>query len=169
MPAFNNKKDFDAYLLSKVKETMWDDVVDAIRLEQYYAIETVVYKSYYPRQYSRRRSVEGLQDYDNMIADYPESNGINKVRVKMENITRKNTDSFDINASDYGYLTPLIVYGHGGAGGKYSWGDKYPHYGFTKKRDFVKETRNRLRDNKTHIRYMKIGLDKRGVDVNWLH
>lgn len=127
-------------------------------------IKEVVYREYFPKRYQRREyGSGGLISKESIRSSM--SRNTNRVRLTTENIAKANTESpyNPIEGSSSQYLTPLIVYGHGGAGGKYSWGDTYP-YSYVKPRDFISATRRKLKDSGMHVTGLSIALDDMGVE-----
>jgi hypothetical protein len=152
-------------ILSKnIKQVMTDEkgVPLGVELEMKKSIKYKVYDVYDPRVYSRRTYGEGgllnSKSYDTEPEDIP--NGGTRIKVS-------NTAKRDDRYGDYsrGYLTPLIVYGHGGSGGEYSYEYKNPSARYLRPRDFVSETRRRLKTSKTHVNMLQIGLEDRGIET----
>lgn len=160
--------------ISGLKEELRSDIIkafegkatDHIHTQMNMAIKSEVY-SYQPRRYDRRGRLDGgLQDRDSTVGVAYRKGG-NGVRLEVENrakANRNNPEYHPILGSSSQYLTPLIVYGHGGAGGSYSYGDEFP-MGYTRPRDFISETRRLIKKDNMQRVFLMIGLEDMGYQV----
>jgi hypothetical protein len=146
--AYKNFESLKKAILAKAQKGMHEKVLPIVKTKMSGAIEDVVYKSYEPVEYVRRRDrgeKGGLDDVDNVIGKSTNitSNGFDYV---IENITLPDT----VGAPDV-YLAPLIIMGQEKAiayGYPLLYHDLAEYAPYGKPRDFITETIKRLGDGK---------------------
>lgn len=67
MAEFNNTKDLLKAMQAQIDKNMQDHMLNVIKIIETDVIESVVYDSYDPKEYERRRANGGLSDTDNII------------------------------------------------------------------------------------------------------
>jgi hypothetical protein len=159
--------------MSKLKQILKDDIRDSmsgvsnvVRTTMILEAEDKVYKAYNRdgMKYVRRRyGSGGLLSEGSFKHDYS-VNG-NTFRSVTQNIAKANVGYDPIVGSSSQYITPLLVYGHGGKGGSYSHGNKYP-YSYVKPRDFITPAREKLKSGKGHVTGLWMALEDKGHETS---
>jgi hypothetical protein len=163
--SYSKISDFKEQLINDIRDSMENGVSKSVEVKMHHAIQEKVYDEYlHPKRYVRRTYGEGGLLNSKSFWHESKRDG-NKVRFTAENRAKANLDYERIEGSASQYLTPLIVYGHGGAGGKYSWGDEYP-YSYIKPRNFIEETRRMLRVEKNHVTGLWLSLEDKGYETS---
>lgn len=169
MASFNTIQALQAHLKEEIAKVMDKDVKSVIQTYERTNLDEVVYSPYVytPVYYTRRKGSGGLLDRENMVGK-AEINS-NSVTLAIENITKRNPHYDDPELSQYPLLTPLIVYGNGGAGGHYHHVGEYFPYAYEAPRDFITATREELREKRIPYKFLAYGLQDKGmtVDYNW--
>ena len=121
MAEFNNTKDLLKAMQAQIDKNMQDHMLNVIKIIETDVIESVVYDSYDPKEYERRRSNGGLADTDNIIC-IPMGNGlyryVNTTQAKdydvdlvniIESNYPENEDYYDSNGKNqiYGNERPF--------------------------------------------------------------
>ena len=121
MAEFNNTKDLLKAMQAQIDKNMQDHMLNVIKIIETDVIESVVYDSYDPKEYERRRSNGGLADPDNIIC-IPMGNGlyryVNTTQAKdydvdlvniIESNYPENEDYYDSNGKNqiYGNERPF--------------------------------------------------------------
>jgi hypothetical protein len=147
---FNNFSDIEKHLQGQLNAVLQDEVSEVIKDEMKTQIYEEVYSVYNPKMYHRRYGNGGLGDEQNIQATL-----VNDGVLAVENIA-----PFNGSNSSGKSLAGVIVSGSG-----YNFGSKSGNLGYEQPRDFVSATRNSLLDKGAHIRALKAGLKKRGIDI----
>jgi hypothetical protein len=167
--SYNKISDFKKQLIKDIGDTMNEKVSKHVQLKMDEAIEDVVYRGYVNSSMRYQRRMYGEGGLLNSKSYWHEtSTKGNNIRMVTENRAKANTSDYGyhpIEGSSSQYLTPLIVYGHGGAGGYYSYGNEYP-YSYTKPRDFISEARKNLRSSKSHLNALWVYLPDKGYETS---
>lgn len=146
-----------AKLAPKIDNVLAHEVADAVREEESATIKETVYNAYTPKLYRRRGDLDGLADPYNLEATV--KNGVLSVR----NVTEPNPGGTmnDARVTTGKHLDELIEFGHGGVGGSYDFPTHSAN--FMKARPFTKETVERLKKNKAHVKALRDGLKRLGI------
>lgn len=145
----------------KINDALTNEVFAAVRDEEISTIDQAVYKAYEPKRYRRRGGNGGLLDpYNIEIVGERASNR----RLEVINQTEPNPGGCPSPGVTTGKDLPtLIERGDGYRGNFYD----FPHPGlaYMGPRPFTKKTIEHLRSNRAHVKAMRDGLKRRGVDV----
>jgi len=160
----NNLKDLQKTLQLKITKALENEVTNKVKDVMVKHIEDDVYSKYTPSRtsqnsYDRRGIDEGLADPSNiggvMVGDTLE---VFNATVGNPDITINDVTYQSQNEGEY--LTPIIEYGQG-----YDFSND-GNSGYEKPRPFVKNTRDELKQTKTHVKALKQGLKNQGINVD---
>lgn len=158
--SFNNLKELENYIMSKINESLKHDVAPIVKDE----IESSVLEmlnEYDPIYYNRRSSSNslgsgGLADKNTITSEV--SNGTLSVTPQADfNYDFAENHGFPSIYGNVDYNKSLVSNIIGG------YGDK--SHPWNRPRDFVEDTRKNLRRNKNHVESMKDGLRAKGIEV----
>lgn len=135
---FKNLDILFKHIEKQIKDTMVDEVANAVKDNMAEAVQTSVYDAYSPMYYKRRMQDGGIIDKNNM-----------EVTETSDGIIVRDVAPLDNGRRDFS-LDEIIVNG---------WGNQ-PF-----ERDFYVETEDRLSENNDHVEALKKGLKKRGIKV----
>jgi len=159
--SFKNTAALFKYIQKQINETLEDDVAKEVKQVEHDAVEKVVYDSYTPNVYDRRRDDGGLSDINNM-----KNNKVAEGVLIISNETKAHPTKTNASGKVYKSknkgkkLTPIIV--EGGA-------DNYDfprNRAYIESRDFIQETKDMLEQDGKHWTALKIGLLKRGIKID---
>lgn len=153
MAKFKTLKDLlnSKILTDAIEDSLAEEVADIVCDIQLEHIQTDVYNAYSPVIYSRRGDEGGLGDRSNIDVL------VSDKELVIENNTSKD-ERYGINPTDKS-LTEIIVTGDG-----YMFTGKGDG-AYLQPRDFIGNTKEDLRQNKQHIKAMKKGLKRNGMNV----
>lgn len=161
MPKVKSIAEALKYISSQINETLLDEVSESIKDAEIRHAYRDVYSRPDSLLYERRYSDGGIGDYDN-LEERLEGDGL----LAVENVTPFNPYLNGRNASDGMShnsgegLDGLVEFGDGGWKGlTYDWAKGEPA------RPFIQNTIDELRTTKAHVKSLKDGLKKRGVNV----
>lgn len=145
---------FCAKLDAAIDATMQNEVTTAAKATMMEAIETEVYDRYDPTEYIRRGQHGGLQDPDNMLANYyPKDKELHLVNVARE-------DGNTIPGSKR-FIAPVIESGYG-----YTWTKSRIYKRMPFPRPFHAETERMLGKNGIFEDALNRGLRLAGFDAH---
>jgi hypothetical protein len=146
---------------SKIADAMNNEVADVVRKVEQEAIQEEVFDKYpNPVEYIRR-SVGGLDDPNNMVAN-TQLQADGSVLLMVENITMSNPNYLPEGKEPF-KIAGVIEYGHGWNGYIYD----YPRKGapYMKGRPFIRSTAEQLKNNPEIVKAFKKGLRRNGLNV----
>ena len=157
---FKNLVELAKHLQKKIDITLQNEVSQQVKEEMQVAISDTVYEAGEPKQYIRRGGnayggmgnplgTGSLADQNEMKV-YKIKNGIKIINEAKRNNAYASGAGYDTSAS----LTENIVYGYGR---RDEW--------YNKPRDFISATRRNLIKNKNHVKALRDGLRKQGINV----
>lgn len=133
-----NLNELFSKLEQDVNEILNEEVAEAVKEELSESVQTAVYDVYSPLYYKRREYTGGLIDQRNM-----------KHTVENNTLTVTNETPLD-NGMNYPYsLTEIVVNGYGNQPAP---------------RDFIEDCKERLKENKSHIKAFEKGMKKKGYN-----
>ena len=127
-----------AEINSKIQNALENEVAETVIDTMQEVIQEDVYNTYQPEYYKRRYHDNGLIDRDNIHIDVAE----NSITLKNEAILTGGEADFKLDEA--------VVYGYGG---------------LPAPRDFYSSCRERLNDTGRHVKALKKGLRRQGIDV----
>lgn len=137
---FKNLNDFLSKLEQDIQDTLSEEVAECVKNEMEFEISMNVYNAYSPLYYKRREYNGGLIAKENMES-------------KVEGNTLTVKDIAPLNKSDNSNsnweLDEIVVNGYGNM--------PFP-------RDFYGGTKERLEENKSHIKAFEKGMKKKGYN-----
>jgi hypothetical protein len=148
-----------SHIQKQVNSTMKNEVASEVQFEEQRQIQKHVYESYDPFVYDRRGfSNGGLQDIDMIVA----VTEIRKDSVVLS-VVNMATGKDDENL----YLAPLIEHGHDIGFGEYEYPYNRDHtaWKFLQSRPFTAETIEALKKSGKHVKALRDGLIRRGINV----
>lgn len=163
-PAFNNLKDLEIYLLSKIEKTMEVTVASEVKKLESENVNDIVYQSYTPKIYERDMLEGGLADEKNMVHDV-NING-NSIELSVENKTLNNPDYNPYNKPPF-WIAGLIEYGDNTEYGYYDYPFKNKDkdvYKYLQPRPFIEKTKQDLQNGEAR-KMLVNGLNKEGIDA----
>ena len=131
---------------------MNEEVSQIVKAQEQVAIDEVVYDSYSPKIYERRKAEGGLGDSENM--NHTVKDGTLTVTNDTPLNTAYGTDDLDMS------LTQRVVTG---TGYMYPYGHNTTGYSYMQPRDFLQATVDALEDNQTCTETLKISLNNDGI------
>lgn len=134
----NNLKELEKELKKRINNALDNEVASVAKENMVEAIQTTVYDAYEPIYYERRLENGGLLDINNI-----------DVQPVEDGIILRNFAPLDNARGDWD-LDDIIVHGYG----------KQPF-----PRDFYASTVDNLKYNKEHLKAMKQGLERQGLEV----
>ncbi|MCY9594030.1 hypothetical protein PC41400_08080 [Paenibacillus chitinolyticus] len=139
MPDFNSIKELQRYIQTKANLALKNEVATNTVEAMMKKIDEVVYDVYEPKVYEREKDHGGLTDPNNIRVQM-----INDDTVSIENIRSDgNRNVVEIVETGQGY---------------------YYSFDYTNKpRAFTGATRQELKTSKSHIKAMKLGLERQGI------
>ena len=154
--SFNNLKDLESYIISKVNESLKTDVAPVVKDElESSAIDML--SEYEPLVYPRRSSSNsldsgGIADKQTMNAELVSSGILSVTPNAQRNREFNEYPGWGYNTDES--LAQNLIEGYGNK--QYPWNQP---------RDFIQDSRENLISNKNHVESLKDGLRKRGLDV----
>lgn len=145
MATVNNLKDLERVLKAKIKDALEKEVVEEVKDSMVAAIDREVYNVYEPKQYERQKEKGGLTDRGNMLVK-PVEDGISVRNVRFD---------VDIRTGEVRDVASVVE--HGGPY-MYSWEGMRP-------RPFMAATREDLKVSGSHVKALKKGLKRQGLNV----
>ena len=137
---YNNLNDLFRRIESDIQDTLSEEVADCVKDEMEFEIQMNVYNAYSPLYYKRREYNGGLIAKENMES-------------KVEGNTLTVKDIAPLNKSDNSNsnweLDEIVVNGYG-------------NMPFS--RDFYAGTKERLEENKSHLKAFEKGMKKKGYN-----
>lgn len=153
MPDFKDLKDLEKYLQSKINDSLNNEVADMVKDEIVTSVNDVVYSAGIPKRYERRGIFpNSLGLGDEMQMHHTVKDGVLEVTddASINLDPRYHESDIDMSKS----LAENIEYGYGS---KKLW--------YNEPRPFMKDAENNIKSKKSHIKTMKEGLKKRGLNV----
>lgn len=161
MPNFKSIKDALHYAKKEsqksIDKALSNEVFKAVQEVELQHINEDVISVYDPKIYVRR-DTRGIEDPANIVAS-PVKDGV----LTVENITQFNPD-YETENHGYG-LVGLIEYGDGWNGYHYEYPNSGSKKPYNKPRPFIENTRDDLSKNKQHVKALKSGLEKLGINT----
>lgn len=152
MPTMKNMKDLEKYLQVKINKSLQTEVFEEVRDVEQKNIDQTVYDSYTPKVYERRDILDGLIA-DKNIEGTLVQNGV----LEVKNIAKPSPPLFkDVHHTEF---PEWIEHGYV----KNFWNDNDEVWEHP--RPFTSNTKEDLESNKQHVKAMKDGLKKQGLDV----
>lgn len=160
-----NLKQLRKHIEKAISNSLENEVFEDVRETERRHVQTDVFNVYSPKEYIRRESDEwfynslgkagiGVKDERNIVFD-PIKNGV----LKVENVAEFNPVRAIRNHGPG--LVTLIEYGHGARGIYYDY-PKYPEY--LRPRPFIANTREEIKQTKSHVKAMKLGLRRNKIE-----
>lgn len=160
-----NLKELRKHIEKAISNSLENEVFEDVRETERRHVQTDVFDVYKPRVYHRREFYPeeyvsygetgiGVKDERNIIFD-PVKNGV----LKVENVAKFNPRYKTKNHGPG--LVILIEYGHGSRGIYYDY-PKYPEY--LSPRPFIANTREEIKQTKSHVKAMKLGLRRNKIE-----
>lgn len=146
MPTFSNLQDAIKYAKQQTQDALNKEVANKIKEVEHEHVKTDVYDVYTPKKYARQRDNYGLSDVRNM-----NTKQYSEVGIEISNDTVHPDEFFnDV------YVADVVESGHG-----YEYDFEYNGV----KRPFQENTVEELERTKEHVKALKEGLKKRGIDT----
>ncbi len=160
-----NLKELRKHIEKAIRNSLENEVFEDVRETECRHVQTDVFDVYKPRVYHRREFYPeeyvsygetgiGVKDERNIVFD-PIKNGV----LKVENVAEFNPVRAIRNHGPG--LVTLIEYGHGARGIYYDY-PKYPEY--LRPRPFIANTREEIKQTKSHVKAMKLGLRRNKIE-----
>jgi len=157
---FKSMKDLEKYLQSQINNSLQQDVAPIVKETMSAEIQNTVYAEYpNPHMYNRRKS-GGLESVENMNID---ESLINSGVLSITNDTPFD-DRYDTENSGDG-LAGLIEFGDGYDGHTYDYTNYNGNSPYLEPRPFIQNSRDTLKQTGAHIKALKKGLKKSGINV----
>jgi hypothetical protein len=159
MPTFKSIKELHEFLKDKVIRGILDnEMAEMVKRVEQEAIEEVVYQVYTPQEYKRRGHSGGLIDKDYMEHSVSEDGTV----LEVINDTPPNYGyGGEENVED---LPALVEFGHGSwYRGRQQFYTYPSDKRFIQPRPFTKATRDKIEQEKLHIKTMKDALESKGI------
>ena len=153
MPTFDNLDSLFDHIQRKIGDSLITSVADAVRKQEKKAVQSVVYDVYRPTEYSRRGEAGGLISESNMRAHL-----ISDSELEIENVTPPNDRYFNEALGDATVAEVVELPGMSD-----HWDFYDPSSG--KGRPFTKATIQALKQNKNHVKALRKGLKREGIDA----
>lgn len=159
MARIRKLSDLSKELKKIAANVMQNEVLTKVKELQQTWILKEVYLAYSPKQYERRGNYGGLIDERNILGVFSAKD----TTLTVSNVTEYNNDYTAEPTSEY--LAPLIEFGHKAAVAKGYRGYSFPYrqLAYYRPRPFIAKTREDLAENKHHIKAMKEGLNRLGI------
>ena len=141
MPIFQSTAELFSYLSKNIKDTLEDDVFEAVRDVEQKHIDSDVYDVYDPLYYERRDTAGGLIADQNIIKTM-----LNDSTLMVENTTRSDKGDFNLPQ----WIEEGLIKGFGS---------------YAEPRPFTQNTAEDLQSNRQHVGAMKNGLNKRKIST----
>lgn len=159
MPTMKNMKDLEKYLQAKINKSLQTEVFEEVRDVEQKNIDQTVYDSYTPKVYERREILDGL------IADKNIEGALVRDGVlKVKNVASPSPSLIGDNPQ-----TPFPTWVEYGKSPMVHGIDKDNFYIDKSERfparPFTRNTIDDLERNKQHVKAMKNGLKKQGLDI----
>ncbi len=148
-------------LLSKINDAMTKEVFEEVQEEEAATIYAEVYKVYTPRMYRRRGEYGGMGDpYNIEIKGSSAKDG----RMTVVNVTKPNPGGCvsDAQVTVGKNLPELIEFGDGYKGYGY---DFHSNKRYMAPRPFTAKTIEHLKESRAHVRALRNGLKRQGINV----
>lgn len=167
-----NLKELRKHIEKAISNSLENEVFEDVRETERRHVQTDVFDVYKPRVYHRREFYPeeyvsygetgiGVKDERNIIFD-PVKNGV----LKVENVAKFNPRYKTKNHGPG--LEILIEYGHGARGIYYDCvrpdapRSSWPPYAYP--RPFIANTREEIKQTKSHVKAMKLGLRRNKIE-----
>ena len=149
-----NLKELRKHLEKCINDSLENEVLETVKKIELSHIKEDVFDVYSPNIYDRRSS-SGIDDPENIVGDIIQ-NGV----LEVENITKFNPE-YETENQGLG-LVKLIEYGHGESGYFYDYPSSHK---FTDPRPFIANTKNEIKETKSHVKAIKSGLERNKIEV----
>jgi hypothetical protein len=165
MPEFKTLAQLEAHVNKIMRDALNTEVAQLVKNKEQEKVITEVYDKYKPSSpnqepwiYERRGTRDGLADQKNMKHKV-KSLGKGSLELSVENKTKGKDDKYQIS--------DLIEYGDGYNGMEYDWKDNRDNTAdqYLQARPFQEKTMESIEQSGEHIKAMKKGLIRQGLDV----
>lgn len=157
-----NLKQLRKYIEKALQNSLENEVFEMVKDTESRHTVSDVYDVYKPKIYERRDTSGGLGDTDNIIYD--------EAKLKNENILSvENATEFNhrYGTKNHGVgLADLIEKGDKRFGGTSDYEYDYPKSDYAKPRPFISNTKEEIKDTKSHIKALKRGLSRNGINID---
>ena len=162
MPEFKNLTELNKYINQQMKNALQNEVAQVVKNKEQEKVVTEVYEKYTPNNgepwvYERRGTSGGLADQRNMKSKV--KNIKDGVELSVENVTKGKDEKVQIS--------DLVEFGDGYRGLEYDYKENRDDTAdqYLQSRPFQERTVDELAQTNEHVKAMKNGLIRQGLNV----